>query len=124
MVWTGDCAARPFSAFYRYLLDRSTALSHLTPGTMAPPSTADRDGLCVSPVEEIWRSPLEPVLDLHPGDWLPVARLPPTRAALSLPVNAAVHRQRGGGQTNLSPTSPSPSTIADVEFKVSTSGTE
>lgn len=29
MVWTGDCAARPFSAFYRYLLDRSTALSHL-----------------------------------------------------------------------------------------------
>ena len=43
MVWTGARAARPFSAVYRYLLDRRITLSHSLPGTMAPASTADRN---------------------------------------------------------------------------------
>ncbi len=82
MVWTGDSAARPFSAVYRSLLDRSNALSHLTPGTMAPASTANRHRLCVSPVEEIWRSPLESGDYLHHWNGLSMARLSSTCAAL------------------------------------------
>src|SRR5205807_809426 len=92
MVWTGHCAARPFSAVYRSLLDRNNALAHLTPGTMAPASTADRHRLCVSPVEEIRRSPLESGVYLHHWNGLSVARLPPACAALSLPFNAAMCR--------------------------------
>ena len=83
MVWTGNSAARPFSAVYRSLLDWSNALTHLTPGTLASASTAGRDRLCVSPVEDIWRSSLEPFVYLHPRSGLSLARLPLAPAVLS-----------------------------------------